>query len=39
MGFTMTEILNMPIMDRKHYIHIHNEEVEKEKERFNKAKK
>ena len=30
MKLSMDEIYNMPVMDRKNFIHIHNEEVKKE---------
>lgn len=38
MGLSMNDIYNMPIMDRKSFIAIHNKELEKQKEKL-KVKK
>jgi len=38
MNLSMEDLYNMTVADRKSYITIHNKEVEKEKERLEKAK-
>ena len=38
MDLSMEDLYNMPVNDRKRYIFIHNKQVEKEKERFDKIK-
>lgn len=39
MDLTMDEIYNMPVIDRKNYIIIHNKQVEKEKEQLDKIRR
>lgn len=39
MSLTMEEIYNMPVIDRKNYIKIHNKQVEKEKENLDKIRR
>lgn len=39
MDLTMDEIYNMPVIDRKNYIKIHNKQVEKEKEQLDKIRR
>ena len=36
MNLSITEIFNMPIQDRKFYIHMHNKQVESEKKALRK---
>lgn len=36
MKLTLTEILNMPIQDRKFYINVHNKQIESEKNSMKK---
>lgn len=38
MDLSMEDLYNMPVNDRKRYILIHNNQVEKEKERLDKIK-
>jgi hypothetical protein len=37
MGISMTELMNMPISDRKYYIKLHNRSVEEERARLQKG--
>lgn len=39
MELSMTELLNMPVNDRKTYIAIHNKEAKREREEFEKKLK
>ncbi|MCD8207165.1 MAG: hypothetical protein LUD72_04420 [Bacteroidales bacterium] len=39
MGFSITEIENMPIADRKAYISLHNKSVEEEKQKYESLKR
>jgi hypothetical protein len=34
-GYTMDEIMDMPIQDRRYYVHLHNKKVEKENAEIN----
>lgn len=38
MKLTMEDLYNMTVADRKDYIAIHNRQMEKERERFNKMR-
>lgn len=36
MGFSMTELNRMTVHDRRHYIKLHNQIIEKEKDKYKK---
>lgn len=38
MGISMTELMHMPIFDRKYYIRLHNKTIEEEKKQFQQLK-